>query len=235
MLIFPSKIKVSYAVDFTGDAARRCSAELFSHSTHSVAGSVWKVSGPMLGKPRRVCVTCRKLFHAHVSTCSVCHCTCMHSYIKSTYKLILLTDECVAVRRAVCFVVFSPHDCQQSVCSSRNVLGFQSSFQITDTQVSVPSKYLPRKEAASNCTNLYCSFSSSRCCFASCWDSGNDAGGSDPERWKGTSEQEGLLGKGVLNWCPEDFVLEVDRKGLVSQWHFQTDTFMLLKHQTCWF
>lgn len=58
-----------------------------------------------------------------------------------------------------------------AICSSRNVVAFQSQFQITDMPAPAPSKALPGREAAGSSPNLQCCFSSSRCCSASwgCW------------------------------------------------------------------
>lgn len=63
----------------------------------------------------------------------------MHNGTENAYKLIIC-NECIAMCRAFLFCAFPFSQWLPAICSSRSVLGFQSPFQITDTQVWVPSK-----------------------------------------------------------------------------------------------
>lgn len=148
----------------------------------------------------KVNILCEKLgvFKLFLWACAVCLCTGMCSYLNPTDNPTLLPPESRAVLRAgwlLClfcgFGYFFP--CWlPAICSSRNVVAFQSQFQITDMPVPAPSKPLPGREAAGSSPNLYCCFSSSRCCSASCGCRGRDA---DPERGKVMWEQEWLVGE----------------------------------------
>lgn len=126
-----------------------------------------------------------KLFHDYDSLCNVCLCLCMHNYIENAYKLIIC-NECIAMCRAFLFCVFPFSQWLPAICSSRSVLGFQSPFQITDTQVWVPSKNrLGEKQQAALLTFTAASQVASRCCFASSWYRGRDAGGAWPSMGRG--------------------------------------------------
>lgn len=80
-----------------------------------------------------------KLFPDYDSLCNVCLPICMHNGTENAYKLIIC-NECIAMCRAFLFCAFPFSQWLPAICSSRSVLGFQSPFQITDTQVWVPSK-----------------------------------------------------------------------------------------------
>lgn len=101
----------------------------------------------------------------------------------------------------LCSVCLFPSWRLPAICSSRDVVAFQSPFQIMDIQVLVPSKYLPGREAAGGFSNLCCCFSNSSCCFAACWYRGRDAGGAWPGEGCWNSSPEGLRGAEISSVC----------------------------------
>lgn len=133
------------------------------------------------------------------SSCAACLCTGMCSSPKPTDNLTWFPAESRAVLRAGCllclfcgfgYFFFSP--CWlPAICSSRNVVAFQSQFQRTDLPAPAPSKPLPGREAAGSSPTLQCCFSSSRCCSACCGWAGRDA---DPGRAK-------AMCVGKRQWC----------------------------------
>lgn len=100
----------------------------------------------------------------------------------------------------LCSVFLFPSWRLPAICSSRDVVAFQSPFQITDIQVLVPSKYLPGREAAGGFSNLCCCFSDSSCCFAACWYRGRDAGGAWPGEGMLEQQPQGAL-RGRNQFC----------------------------------
>lgn len=121
MLIFPSKIKLSFAVDFSGNTRSGLSQT-------PLGGCAWSRCGVKLagvepaGKLGKVNIECEKLGVFKLSMCSVCVCTDMCSYLKPTDNLTCLPAESRAVLRAgwlLCLFCgsgyFFPADCQQSV------------------------------------------------------------------------------------------------------------------------